>query len=157
MTAAPPARNRRAVRHGRPRSALMSDINVTPMVDVMLVLLVIFMVTAPLLTVGVEVDLPETRANPIEGEDEPVAVTVDAEGRIFVQETPVELADLGARLRAVTEANPDLRVFVRGDQAIDYGRVMEIVGTIHAVGYNRVALVTESTAEAEEPGAPERP
>ena len=156
MAAAPQARKRRAARQGRPRSALMSDINVTPMVDVMLVLLIIFMVAAPLLTVGVEVDLPETRANPIEGEDEPVAVTVDSQGRIFVQETPVELADLGARLRAVTEANPDLRVFVRGDQGIDYGRVMEIVGTIHAVGYSRVALVTESTA-AEEREASERP
>ena len=120
----------------------MSEINVTPMVDVMLVLLVIFMVTAPLLTVGVQVDLPKTKASIIRGEDEPLAITVDREGQLFLQETKIELEGLLPRLTAITGNNPDVRIFVRGDAAVDYGRVMEVMGTINAAGYNKVALVT---------------
>ena len=121
----------------------MSDINVTPMVDVMLVLLVIFMVTAPLLTVGVTVDLPKTKAAAIAGQDEPLAVSVNAEGRIFLQDTEVELEALAPRLMAVTENNPDVRIFIRGDKGIPYGLVMTVVGTINAAGFKKVALVTE--------------
>ena len=121
----------------------MSEINVTPMVDVMLVLLVIFMVTAPLLTVGVSVDLPKTKASAIQGQDEPLAISVDAEGRVFLQETELGLDALAPRLLAITGNNPDVRIFIRGDKAIDYGRVMEVMGTVNAAGYRKVALVTE--------------
>ncbi|MFB0990958.1 MAG: ExbD/TolR family protein, partial [Rhodospirillales bacterium] len=102
----------------------MSEINVTPFVDVMLVLLVIFMVTAPLLTVGVQIDLPKTKAAVISGEDEPLAVSVDAGGNIFIQDTEVKMDTLVPRLIAITGKNPDARIFVRGDRAVNYGRVM---------------------------------
>jgi biopolymer transport protein TolR len=128
---------------GRSRTRLMADINVTPMVDVMLVLLVIFMVTAPLLTVGVQVDLPKTQASPIQGEDEPLSVSVDRQGRVFIQDTEVEIAALAPRLEAVSGQNPDIRIFVRGDQAIDYGRVMAVMDEIRAAGFSKVALVTD--------------
>jgi len=121
----------------------MSDINVTPMVDVMLVLPVIFMVTAPLLTVGVQVDLPKTKAAVIPGQDEPLTVTVDREGRIYLQETELDLAALGPRLAAITGNNPEARIFVRGDRTIRYGLIMEVMGTINGAGFNKVALVTE--------------
>ena len=127
----------------RSRTRPMSDINVTPMVDVMLVLLVIFMVTAPLLTVGVQVDLPKTKASLIPGEDEPLTISVDAEGTIFLQDTELELAALVPRLAAVTGNNPDVRIFVRGDKSIHYGRVMEVMGTINAAGFRKVALVAQ--------------
>jgi biopolymer transport protein TolR len=123
---------------------LMSDINVTPMVDVMLVLLVVFMVTAPLLTVGVQVDLPKTKAALLSGDDEPLTITVDAEGRVFLQETELDLDALSPRLVAITGNNPDVRIFVRGDRAINYGRVMEVMGTVNAAGYRKVALITEA-------------
>ncbi|MBC8339348.1 MAG: protein TolR [Rhodospirillales bacterium] len=131
----------RARRHSR-RTAPMADINVTPMVDVMLVLLIIFMVTAPLLTVGVPVDLPKTKASVIRGEDEPLAITVNAEGQIYLQETEIELEGLLPRLNAITGNNPDIRIFVRGDKSVNYGRVMEVMGNINAAGYRKVALVT---------------
>ena len=136
----------RLSRRRRPRRAIMSDINVTPFVDVMLVLLVIFMVTAPLLTVGVQVDLPETKAGALSGQDEPLAVSVDAGGQIYLQDTPVDLDTLVPRLQAITGTNPDVRIFVRGDQAINYGRVMAVMGRINSAGYRRVALI------AQEPG-----
>jgi biopolymer transport protein TolR len=122
----------------------MSEINVTPFVDVMLVLLVIFMVTAPLLTVGVSVDLPKTKASVIQGQDEPLAITVDKQGRIYLQETELELTTLVPRLLAITGNNPDIRIFIRGDRAIDYGRVMKVIGTINKAGFKKVALVTDS-------------
>ena len=128
---------------GRRRSAPMSEINVTPMVDVMLVLLIIFMVTAPLLTVGVQVDLPKIKASIIQGQDEPLAITVDAEGKVYLQETEVDLESLVPRLAAITSNNPDVRIFLRGDAAINYGRVMVVMGTINAAGYRKVALVTQ--------------
>ncbi len=131
----------------RRRTSLMNEINVTPMVDVMLVLLIIFMVTAPLLTAGVEVDLPKTEAAPLPGTDEPLVVSVDAAGQVYLQETVVDLQSLPAQMQAVAGANPDLRVFVRGDRAIDYGRVMAVVGTLQAAGYRRVALITEPLPE----------
>jgi biopolymer transport protein TolR len=132
----------RAGRHSK-RAKPMSEINVTPMVDVMLVLLIIFMVTAPLLTVGVQVDLPKTKASIIRGEDEPLAITVDAEGQVYLQETEIDLEGLLPRLNAITGNNPNVRIFVRGDASVNYGRVMEVMGTINAAGYRKVALVTE--------------
>ena len=134
--------NGRAGRHSK-RAKPMSEINVTPMGDVMLVLLIIFMVTAPLLTVGVQVDLPKTKASIIRGEDEPLAITVDAEGQVYLQETEIDLEGLLPRLNAITGNNPNVRIFVRGDASVNYGRVMEVMGTINAAGYRKVALVTE--------------
>jgi biopolymer transport protein TolR len=131
---------RRGVRR---RRRPMAEINVTPFVDVMLVLLIVFMVTAPLLTVGVTVDLPETASSPLPGQDEPLTVSVSRDGRVFLQDSAIDLPDLGPRLLAITERRPDARIFVRGDKVIDYGRVMEVVGAIHNAGFTRVALVTE--------------
>lgn len=131
----------------------MADINVTPMVDVMLVLLVIFMITAPLLTAGVPVDLPKTNASQIKGDDQPISVTVDAKGRIFLQETEVQMEELAPRLRAITSAKPDNRIFVRGDAGINYGRVMEVMGQLSAAGFPHVALVTQPAAESPRKGA----
>jgi biopolymer transport protein TolR len=128
---------------GRQTYRPMAEINVTPFVDVMLVLLVVFMVTAPLLTVGVKVDLPRTDSPVIQGQDEPLAVSVDASGQIFVQDTAVEITELARRLVAITANKPDTRIFVRGDKAIDYGRVMEVMGTLNAAGFTKVALITE--------------
>ncbi|HEX5080120.1 MAG TPA: ExbD/TolR family protein, partial [Geminicoccaceae bacterium] len=116
----------------RQRRRPMAEINVTPFVDVMLVLLIVFMVTAPLLTVGVTVDLPETASSPLPGQDEPLSVSVSREGNIYLQDSQIDLADLGPRLLAITERRPDARIFVRGDKGIDSGRVMQVVGAIHA-------------------------
>ena len=127
-------------RRRRPR---MSAINVTPFVDVMLVLLIVFMVTAPLLTVGVTVDLPETRSSPLPGQDEPLTVSVTATGQVFLQESEIAIEALGPRLMAITENKPDTRIFVRGDRGIAYGEVMAVVGAIHEAGFTRVALVTD--------------
>ena len=139
-------KNERTRRQGR-ATAPMSEINVTPMVDVMLVLLIIFMVTAPLLTVGVQVDLPKTKASIIRGEDEPLAITVKADGQLYLQETKIELNGLLPRLTAITGNNPEVRIFVRGDSSVNYGRVMEVMGTINAAGYRKVALVTQQGKE----------
>ncbi len=125
----------------------MSEINVTPMVDVMLVLLVVFMITAPLLTVGVPVDLPKTEASVIVGEDEPLVITLNAEGKLILQETEVALDKLVARLTAITENRKETRVFVRGDRKIAYGKVMEVMGRINLAGFTRVALITELPRE----------
>ncbi|HIA81632.1 MAG TPA: protein TolR, partial [Rhodospirillales bacterium] len=138
-----PNKGARSGRRGRRKRRLpMSDINVTPFVDVMLVLLVVFMVTAPLLTVGVPVDLPKAQASLIQEPDEPLSVSIDFEGRVYVQDSEIALRKLTARLIAVTGANPDIRIFVRGDKTIDYGRVMQVMGTINAAGFKRVALIT---------------
>jgi len=128
---------------GRARYRPMADINVTPMVDVMLVLLVIFMITAPLLTVGVPVDLPKTKAATINEAIEPLVVTINKEGKIFLQETETDMKNLVPRLQAITASKPDTRIFVRGDKAIAYGEVMEVMGTISAAGFSRVALIAE--------------
>jgi len=143
MAAVAKAPPRAAGRPGRFKRAPMSEINVTPMVDVMLVLLVIFMVTAPLLTVGVPVDLPKTNATPITGQDEPVVVSVNAQGNVYLQDTQLPLDNLVARLTAITENKPDTRIFVRGDRNINYGRIMEVMSVINEAGFRRVALVAE--------------
>ena len=121
----------------------MADINVTPMVDVMLVLLVIFMVTAPLLTAGVQIDLPKTQASAIKGEDQPLSISVDAKGGVWLQETSVPLEELAPKVQAIIAQKPETRIFVRGDKTVDYGRVMEVMGTLNAAGIEKVALVTE--------------
>lgn len=130
-------------RGSRRRAKPMSEINVTPFVDVMLVLLIVFMVTAPLLTVGVTVDLPKATSSPLPGQDEPLTVTVNRNGAIYLQESEIALDELGPRLNAVLETKPGTRIFVRGDKVIDYGRVMQVVGTIHDAGISKVALVTK--------------
>ena len=128
---------------GRTRTPPMSEINVTPMVDVMLVLLIVFMVTAPLLTVGVQIDLPKTKAKILQGQDEPLAITIDAQGQVYLQDTEIDIEGLVPRLRAITDNNPDIRIFVRGDASVNYGRVMEVMGTVNVAGYKKVALVTQ--------------
>ncbi len=123
----------------------MSEINVTPLVDVMLVLLIIFMVTAPLLTVGVPVDLPQNDAPAINEQTEPLVVSIDGQGRLYIQETQIKSADLVPRLKAITKASKksDQRIYVRGDKKIAYGKVMDVMGMISAAGFDKVALVAE--------------
>ncbi len=130
-----------------PRYRPMAEINVTPFVDVMLVLLVVFMVTAPLLTVGVQVDLPESSADIIPGNDEPLTVTINSEGAIFLQENQIPLDELVPKLVAITGQNPETRIFVRGDKSVPYGMVMEVMGTVNAAGFTKVALITEMPLE----------
>src|SRR5271154_1795730 len=129
---------------GRRRSYRpVADINVTPFVDVMLVLLVVFMVTAPLMTVAVPIDLPKTQARSVAQDKEPLVVSIDASGKVYLQEKKMDLPDLVPKLQAITGANPDARIFVRGDKDVSYGRIMEVMGTISASGFNKVALVAE--------------
>jgi biopolymer transport protein TolR len=137
--------------NGRARYKPMSDINVTPMVDVMLVLLVIFMVAAPLLTVGVPVDLPQTKAPAINEQKEPLVITVNAEGKLFLQNSEIADDQLVPRLQAITRNNPDADIYVRGDRAINYGRVMEVMGMVSAAGFNKVSLVTEQARDKAKP------
>lgn len=130
-------RNRR--RAARP----VSDINVTPFVDVMLVLLIVFMVTAPLMTVAVPVDLPKTQAHTVGQDKEPLVVSMDAEGHVYLQDKQLREEDLVPKLKAITGANPDARIFVRGDKQLAYGKIMEIMGAISSAGFTKVALVAE--------------
>ena len=128
------------------RRRVMSEINVTPMVDVMLVLLIIFMVSAPLLTVGVPIDLPQTKASSLDQADkEPLAISVNTDGKVFLQNTEIKLEELVPKLKAVTEARGgnDERIYVRGDKTVNYGTVMKVMGRLSAAGFHRVALVTE--------------
>jgi len=127
------------------RHAVMSEINVTPMVDVMLVLLIIFMVSAPLLTVGVPIDLPQTQAKSLNQDKEPLTVSVNEKGQVFLQNSEISVDELVPKLKAVTEARSgsDERIFVRGDRKVDYGTVMKIMGRLSSAGFSRVALVTE--------------
>ena len=133
---------RRTKRH-RP----MGEINVTPFVDVMLVLLIVFMVTAPLLTVGVPVDSPKTKAGQINADSAPLVVTMKADGSIFLQETAIEPDKLIPRLAAIAKANDEVRIFVRGDKAAAYGDVLVLMGRIQSAGFERVALVAELPEE----------
>ena len=125
----------------------ISEINVTPFVDVMLVLLIIFMVTAPLLTVGVQVDLPESSADSIPEETEPLTLSINAKGEIFIQETKVEYEKIIAKIMAVSNNRTDTRIFVRGDKTINYGRVLEIMGMLSGSGFTKVALISEPYKE----------
>ena len=134
-----------ARRHRRTRAdeqKVMSRINVTPLVDVMLVLLIIFMITSPMLVSGVKVDLPKTTTSPIAGQDEPLAVSIDSKGAIYIGETKVSMDELVPKLDAIAGQKHDTRIFVRGDESIDYGQVMKVVGAINKAGFTRVALIT---------------
>ena len=128
---------------GGRRHRPMGEINVTPFVDVMLVLLIVFMVTAPLLTVGVEVDLPKTKAGAINADAAPLVVSIKSDGSLYLQETVVEPEVLIPRLKAISNANPDVRIFVRGDRAVSYGDVLSVMGRIQSAGFEKVALVAQ--------------
>lgn len=128
-------------RRGR-RKALMSEINVTPFVDVMLVLLIIFMVSAPLLTVGVPIDLPDTQAKAMNADTQPITVSVNNEGKVYLQETEVPIEEVVPKLQAIAKTGYEERIFVRGDKAADYGTVMKVMARISAAGFKNIGLVT---------------
>ena len=132
----------RAGRRGR-RYKPMSEINVTPFVDVMLVLLIVFMISAPLLTAGVPLDLPQTKAQALEGDTKPLTVQLDAKGRVFLQTTELKLDEVVPKLKAIAKNGYEERVFVRADKAVDYGAVAKLVSAISAAGFRRIGLVTE--------------
>ena len=127
----------------RSRNEPMSEINVTPFVDVMLVLLIIFMVTAPLLTVGVQVDLPESAADSLPDDQEPLTISVNAKGEIYIQEHLVTYQKMVPKLLAIAKNRTDTRIYVRGDKNINYGRVLEVMGTLSGAGFSKVALISE--------------
>ena len=134
--------NNSSGRNGRRRMHIASEINITPLVDVMLVLLIIFMITSPMLVAGLNIDLPETSANPVSGQDEPLAIDVDSDGNIYLNENIISLTDLEPKLRLITKEKMDTRIFVRGDKNVDYGKVIQVIGSINEAGFNKVALVT---------------
>jgi biopolymer transport protein TolR len=127
----------------RSRGRPMAEINVTPFVDVMLVLLIVFMVTAPLLTVGVPVDLPKTKAQALGQDRQPLSVTVRRDGGIYLQNTPISEDELVPKLEAISANGYDQRIFVRGDRSVDYGRVMQVMAEISAAGFTHIGLVTD--------------
>ncbi len=123
---------------------VMSEINVTPFVDVMLVLLIVFMVTAPMLTVGVPVNLPESEADSLPDDREPLTVSINSKGEVFVQDTKVAFNELVAKLLAISKNRTDTRIYVRGDKNINYGRVMEVMGNLAGSGFTKVALISQT-------------
>ena len=125
----------------------MSEINVTPFVDVMLVLLIVFMVTAPLLTVGIPVDLPKVKASALTDQKDPIEITVKLDGAVYLGESLVEVENLIPRLNAITDQNTEARIYVRGDRVVAYGRVMEIMSIINSAGYIKVALVAQNPTD----------
>ena len=127
----------------RSRRRQAAEINVTPMVDVMLVLLVIFMVTAPMLTVGIPIDLPQTSAKPLAENTQPLTISIDKNSNIFLQESATTLEGLVPRLKSIADVNPETRIFVRGDQHIAYGTIMTVMSALNAAGYRKVALLTK--------------
>ena len=131
----------------RKRYSQMSEINVTPFVDVMLVLLIVFMVTAPLLTVGIPVDLPKVKASALTDQKDPLEITVKLGGDIYLGESEVKVENLIPRLNAITELNKDTRIYVRGDRVVAYGRIIEIMSLVNSAGYTKVALVTQNPKE----------
>ncbi|MDQ2673038.1 MAG: biopolymer transporter ExbD [Chloroflexota bacterium] len=146
------AYGRRSRRRVRPNA----EINMTSLIDIMLVLLIVFMIAAPMLTSGVAVDLPQAESSPLPGQDEPLSVTVDRTGRIWLQDSEIALDQLGPRLTAITGRKPDARIFVRGDKGIDYGTVMGVVSAINQAGFSKVALLTEVPAARTASMAPAR-
>ena len=125
------------------KSKPFSEINVTPFVDVMLVLLIIFMVTAPLLTVGIQVDLPESNADSLQADNEPLELTISKDGSIFIQETEINIKELIPKLIAITDNRLDTKIYVRGDEIINYGKVMRVLGELSGSGFSKVALITK--------------
>ncbi len=134
-------------RRSRRRHQPMAEINVTPFVDVMLVLLIIFMVAAPLLTVGVPIELPKTKANELQGDKEPLTITVNNDGKVFLQETEIQVDEIVAKLLAIAKGGYNERIYVRGDARVNYGIVMKVMGTISVAGFNRIGLVTQREDE----------
>jgi biopolymer transport protein TolR len=126
----------------RQKRPMLSEINITPMVDVMLVLLVIFMITSPMMVAGINVDLPETKNSPVAVEDEPLTVTVTSKGTIHIAETEIDIHELSSKVIAITKEKMDSRIFVRGDKNVYYGKVVEVIGELNAAGFSRVALIT---------------
>jgi biopolymer transport protein TolR len=131
--------NRRRVRKNNP----ISDINVTPLVDVMLVLLIVFMVTAPLLTVGVPIELPKTDAKQMSEESEPLTITLDKEGNIYIQELEIPFAELSEKLEAIGMGNYDQKIYINGDKNINYEMLMKVMAKINSAGYSSIGLVTD--------------
>ncbi|MEJ1158136.1 protein TolR [Prosthecomicrobium sp. N25] len=129
------------------RANVMSEINMTPFIDVMLVLLIIFMVAAPLMTTGVPIDLPESKAKPLEGLTQPIMISVDAKGQIYLQDKPMKIEDLIPTLQAAAKNGADERIYVRGDKAADYGAVIKVMGRLNQAGFKKIGLVsTEEVA-----------
>lgn len=133
--------SRRSRRRGG--GAVMAEINVTPMVDVMLVLLIIFMVAAPMLTVGVPLDLPQTQAQAVSQDHQPLVISINNQGQVFIQDTEIPIAEIVPKLQAIAKAGYEERIFVRGDKSVDYGTVMQVMGRLSGAGFKRVALVSE--------------
>ncbi len=125
----------------------MSEINVTPFVDVMLVLLIVFMVTAPLLTVGIPVDLPKVKASALTDQRDPLEITIKLDGSVYLGDTPVKVENLISRLNAITDQNSETRIYVKGDRVVAYGRIMEIMSLINSAGYVKVALIVQNTPD----------
>ncbi|KPL52164.1 MULTISPECIES: protein TolR [Hyphomicrobiales] len=135
-------RRRRSSKH-----AIMNEINMTPFIDVMLVLLIIFMVAAPLMTTGVPIDLPESKAKPLEGLTQPITISVDAKGKLFLQDKELKIEDLIPTLQAMAKNGADERIYVRGDKAADYGAVIRVMGRLNQAGFKKIGLVsTEEVA-----------
>ena len=132
-----------AFKLNRSKNEPMSEINVTPFVDLMLVLLIIFMVTAPLLTVGVQVDLPESNADSLQSDNEPLELTISKDGNIYIQETEINIKELIPKLIAITDNRLDTKIYVRGDEVINYGKVMRVLGELSGSGFSKVALITK--------------
>ena len=130
-------------RRRRRHHSAIAEINMTPFIDVMLVLLIVFMVAAPLLTSGVPLDLPQTGAKPLNVDKQPVTISIDDKGQVFLMDKPVEDASLLETLKAIASSGPDERIYVRGSKVVGYGRVAQVMSMITAAGYKRVALVTE--------------
>lgn len=120
----------------------MTEINVTPFVDVMLVLLVIFMVTSPLIVANINIDLPETNASPVAGQDEPITITINAKGQIYMQDMLVDVMQLEKQLKIITKEKLDKRIMVQGDKRADYGKIMDVIDRINTIGFNKVGLIT---------------
>jgi len=131
-------------RRGVPRYGAMADINMTPFIDIMLVLLIIFMVAAPLLATGVAVDLPQTKAGPLNIDQKPISIAINDQGQLFLMDAPVAADDLIPRLQAIAKQGFDERIYLRVDKGILYGRVAEVMASLTAAGYKKVALVTEA-------------
>jgi biopolymer transport protein TolR len=121
----------------------MSEINITPMVDVMLVLLIIFMITSPMLVAGVEVDLPQTKSSPVTGDDQPLVISINKQGELFIFETKIPASELVAKLQNITQEKKDRRIFIRGDKSLPYGKIVETMAEINNAGFTKVALISD--------------
>ena len=135
--------NRSLLRNHRKKNSSMSQINVTPFVDVMLVLLIVFMITAPLLTVGVTVDLPKTKASQLSAKGDPIVISIKQNGELFIQERVIDTLQLLPRLEAISSGNKNLRIYVRGDKNVPYGIVLDTIAKIKSSGFKKVALVAK--------------